>query len=454
LAHAIFYHFPIDTGYVIGDDEHTVSGIIDQIQKQPGKMFGNVVRRKVEMVRLEAPEDYVEPEYVPLRQPIVVELVQVRGIRIPIEGLVAEVGEADISIFPMGIAIGHIKFTLESTKRIGSRDLYLMESAIFWNVRSLMAASPESELSAALRASIEAIKRSIASFFAESGMAPLPRTPSKKVDYFYPLYYVDGPLTRDEVRNFLCLLYMRPSNESISSEELEKALNSNASIFSSAWLITGGEGAIMAGSEFSGAKGDSYSRALEVVGYVWYTMFILDAYLSTQLKELTKTPPEELTLRKSEDQLSRIRQLRALIHDTLEEYRNIRVSLWASVIRIFDAMFQAGWDVNRIEESVNRKLELIDYIYRDITDGIERTYNFEMNRAIFVLQRSAFALAGALGIVPLLITALRTGMPFWPPTTEWIYPILGTLILVLTVFTSSRIAQFQWERRSRRIRYI
>jgi hypothetical protein len=417
-------------------------------------MFGNVAQRKVEIVRLEAPEDYAEPEYIPLRQPIVVELVQVKGIRIPTEGMVAELDGADVSIFPMGIGIVHIKFRLETAKRIEPRHLYAMEAEIFRNVRALQTSWPETELSAALRTALQAINGSISSFFAELGTAPLERTPSKKVDYFYPLYYIDDSLTCDDIRNFLCLLYMCPSSELISREELERALDSNTSIIRGAWLYTGGEGAIMAGSEFSAARGDSYSRALEIVGYVWYAMFILDAYLSTQLKELMKIPAQELTLRKAEYHLRRIRQLRVLINDTLEEYRNIRVSLWASIIRIFDMMFQEAWDVKRIEESIDRKLQLIDYIYRDITDAIERNHNFEMSRTIFVLEWSAFTLAGALGILPLLISALRSGTPFWPPTTEWSYALLGSAILVLTVFAAWGIAQIQWQRRSKKIRHV
>jgi len=346
---------------VIGEDQRVISGIVDQIKKHSGNIFGHVTEKKVEIVRLEAPEDYAEPEYVPSRQPIVVELVQLSGIKIPIEGLTAEVAEADVSIFPMGIAIGHIKFLVNATREIDARDLYLMEAEIFRNCRALQTAWPESQLSASLRRAIDAIRESVATFFGGSGMTTLIREPSHRVDYFYPLYYIGANVSPDGIRKYLCLLYMRPSNESISSEELERALRSNASVFSEAWLIAGGEGAIMAGTEFSGARGESYSRALEIASYVWYTMFILDAYLSAQIKQILNTPIDQLTLRDTEEQLKRIRNSRALVHDTLEEYRNIRVSLWASIIRIFDRLFEVV-DVDRIEQSVNGKLEILGYV--------------------------------------------------------------------------------------------
>jgi hypothetical protein len=294
-----------------------------------------------------------------------------------------------------------------------------MEAEIFRNCRALQTGWPESQLYSSLRRAIDAIRESVASFFAGSGMAPLIREPSQRVDYFYPLYYIGAKVTPDDIR----------------------------------------ERAIMAGTEFSGAKGESYSRALEIVSYVWYVMFILDAYLSAQIKRILNTPIDQLTLRDAEEQLKRIRDSRALVHDTLEEYGNIRVSLWASIIRIFDKMFEVV-DVDRIEQSVNGKLEILGYVHKDIIDRIERNHNFEMSRAVFVLQRVGFALAATLGIMPLLMTAVRNTAPYgpvqwmYPTLVEWMYPALGALILVFTVVAASRIAQLQWQRRSKKTRFL
>lgn len=106
----------------------------------------------------------------------------------------------------------------------------------------------------------------------------------------------------------------------------------------------------------------------------------------------------------------------------------------------------AVWTMKRLEESVISKIKLLDYVFRDLTQLLERRLNEALNRRLLAFQYMGLSLAALIGLFPYLINALSGTLPPTLGTFPWTYPIVSVVIIIVVSLLSNSAAKSTWRR--------
>jgi len=439
----VYFHFPFDTGIFVGQSMTRLQSIATELERNYEEF--DVKCAPLEIGRLELPEEYAfHSELYLLRRVLFVSFPRTRQIMFEAKDMNSTLSEFQLCLFSSGVAIVRFKSELVSMREISPKRLLDYQGSIF-----KLSSDKSSELGSIIWRLIHAITESVRKLEEGNNLASYPRrTTSAGIDYLYPVYYFPTDIDGNLMRKYLNLLYFRDTDD-ISSADAESKLSSNSSILKNCWLIIDWNASVVAGIRYTSIIG-GYARVFEIMSFVWYSMYRLDNMLAEELRDLLDRPPT-LSIREAEARLSKIRLLRQVVNDVLEEYRNIRISLWRSVIDLFDKIARS-WAIGRLERSLASKTKLLDYVLRDITQLLDRRHNEELERILLRFQHMALSLAIIIGLLPFFTDAMRIGLPVDQYMRLWLYPSLAITILLVAVLVGDSVAILIWKRRFSRIR--
>lgn len=446
---SIYYHFPFDIGCTFDTRLSEFADFLDialhsyEPRVKPIQIFRYEL---VEHQRIDA---------FSLSTPINIKLHISEGEKIQVnDKCEVQVVQSDINIFDSGIGICHLKFLLAFSHDITSETLYEASNDLYSHLAPLEKGEGTTEFSQEIKDAIVNIRNSAAEFFRDKVKESFPRSYSEQIDYIYPLFYLGNAINSEELKEFLCLLYLRPTNDYITKDEINKTFLSNSVVYNNNFFLISWEGSITAGTSTNEQVADSNARIIEIASYVWYSLYVLDSHLSKEIGKLLSTGNSTITLTDSEEQLSVIRNLRVFANGVLESHRNIRVSLWGSVIQIFDKILKEAWVVDRLENAIHEKMDLLTTVYRDTVDSIERQHNMQISKSVFNLQIIGFALASAIAIFPFIAEDTRNSILNSPPDVATILPLVVAIIIIsVTIGIGHTVSRYRWRKRVQKTKY-
>lgn len=304
-----------------------------------------------------------------------------------------------ITIFDTGIAVGHFKFKIYFRKDLTANSIYNaykhLQSQFEPLERKRDGSSKEPEISKIIWELISLLTHARTELSKikpkDGGVGELPTA-----YYTYPLFFIQKARMED-LKEFLSLLYLRPSKELVSNDELLKAYNSNTSVMSDEFFVAKWDAAVC--SLMDEKNSDTLSDLLDLSSYVWNSEYEMETYLTEQLQALTVT---KLTTAQARERLSQIQRLKIRVKEVQGIYTRISVSLWTGVLHILDKILYESWNLTKLDKSLNDKMNNLSLNYQYIVDEEERLHNSKLNKTLLNLQRLSIPLAIMIGLLPII----------------------------------------------------
>ncbi len=313
------------------------------------------------------------------------------------EDFIIRMLDSVITIFNTGIAIGHFKFKIYFRKEFGSCSVYNAYKHIQNQFEPLERKREQTNSEPEISKNVWDLIRILSlgrAQIADSKSEPSIEMPTAY--YTYPLFFI--PINKmEEMKEFLCLLYLRPSKELVSHDELIKAYNSNTSVMYDEFFAAKWDAAVCGLMEENNS--DTLAEILELSSYIWNSEYEMEAYLANQLQSLKVA---ELSTPKARQELSHIRDLKIRVREVQGIYAQISVSLWTGILHIFDKILFESWNLTKLEKSLNDKMDNLSFNYQYIVDQEEQTHNYKLNKILLNLQRLSIPLAIMIGLLPII----------------------------------------------------
>lgn len=350
----------------------------------------------------------------------------------PHEDFLIKMLDSVVTIFNTGIAIGHFKFKIFFRKEFRPSSIFNAYKHIQSQFDPLEQKREQTHFEPEICKIVwdlidilSSVRTEIAKSKSEAKNNEIPTA-----YYTYPLFFV--PKTKiEDMKEFLCLLYLRPDNKLVSNNELTKAFNSNTSVMQDEFFAAKWDAAVCGLMDENNA--DTLAGILMFSSYIWNSEYEMEAYLTGQLQALTVI---ELSTLEARQQLSHIRELKIRVREVQGIYARISVSLWTGILHIFDKILFESWNLTKLEKSLNDKMDNLSFNYQYIVDEEEQTHNSKLNRALLNLQRLSIPLAIMIGLLPIIADKeiYKNGFLTEFPTVPTLIGVLVTVIILLASY--------------------
>jgi hypothetical protein len=444
----LYLHIPFDIGFKLGNiSESTLQMIREALE--------NVDKEKIMIIKK---TEIIKPK--PLQEIFKAESnISQMVVRINLNDLISnKILETDkskvnftdsyINLYDTGIGIGHFKFQFVLDTEISPSRIYQAFLCIFQQLetleRELKPGEKEPSLSNEVRGVITKLRQighkttlnkdtvdddAIEELFIRKVSSP--------IFYIYPLFYLPSVENIHKAKEYICLSFLRPENKEVVQHEIESAISYNTQYFANEFLIVKWDAALAGGSSVDEITCESFQNILETCSYIWNSMYIIDGYISNDLKKLT-TGHFTLEIEKAKKNLNQIQMLRVEATKIQGIYSDIIVSLWASATQVFEKILTNSWNISGLQKSLQEKIDLLTYLYDYIVDESQNKLNTKISNGLSLLQIMSIPLT--------IVFALLT----WDPESSiWkhysmedssVYWLLSALVLSIIgcLFTYKR----------------
>lgn len=408
----LYLHIPFDIGFKIGVISHSTLEIIRECLE-------NIDDEKVFIL---GQTEIVKPK--PLQEIIKAESnIHQATVRVNLDDLIVNkslennkckiiLTESYISLHDTGIGICRFKYEIVLNKEISPDRIYSSFIHIYHQLetleRDLEPGEIESNVSSVTRDMINKLRavrhRIVLNEDAtdENDMDEIfDRQTTSLVFYIYPLFYLPSVEDIQSAKEYICLSFLRPNNEEVIEQEIDAAISYNTQSFNTEFLVVKWDAAITGGSSVDKNISESFESILEICSYIWNSMYVIDGYIANKLKKLT-SEQFKLDVEEARKNLNQIQILRVEATRIQGIYGDIIVSLWASATQVFERILTNSWNINKLQKSLQEKIDLLAFMYDYIVDESDRIITGSMNTSAYIIQRIAIPIAAVIAILPFL----------------------------------------------------
>ena len=443
----LYLHIPFDIGFKMGN----LPERLEKIKESLGNISGNNISivRKTEIVKPKPLQEIFKAE----------SNISETVVNVNLYDLIAEktiensefksfTRDSYINIYDTGIGIGHFKYEVILKNNISPQRIFNAFLSIYRQLetleRELSVNEIESNSSAAvIRDTIIRLRSMSSGTTANRDLTEqnikdrtFDRPNDSLVLYIYPLFYLPFVDDLQMARDYICLSFLRPNNQEVNRQELNTAILFNTQSFNSEFLLVKWDAAITGGSSVDERASESFENILEICSYIWNSMFIIEAYVGTKLKELTNEQ-SHLGAEKARKNLDQIQILRVEATNIQGIYSTILVSVWASATQVFERILINSWNLNKIQKSLVEKIDLLAFMYEYTVHESETNVTDRMNTSVYLFQRIAIPIAAVIAILPFLtepIISNRLVGNILDP--KWLLLIDALMLTVLAIIVS------------------
>lgn len=442
----LYFHIPFDIGFKIGG---ITKGTLEIIRK--------CLEKESEKITILSQTEIVKPK--PLQEIFKGESnVSLSVIHLDLNDLIVNKAfeinkckiftkECYITVYDTGIGIGHLKYEIVLNTEISPNKIYETFIDIYKQLetleRDLKPEEIESDSASVVRNMINKL-RNIRDCIVSNNDTPKDNTKDKIFDrqtdglvlYIYPLFYLPSVNNIQVAYEYVCLSFLRPKNEEVIRQELESAISFNTQSFTSEFLLVKWDAAITGGSSVDERTCESFENILEICSYIWNSMYIFEGYIGNELRNLT-TKQFKLDAREARKKLDQIQILRVEAARIQGIYGDIIVSLWASATQVFEKILTNSWNINKLQKSLQEKIDLLTFIYDFTVDESERTITDQMNTTAYIFQRIAIPIAAVIAILPFLTEPIISNRLLGSfLDVKWLLLLDALILTILSVIIS------------------
>jgi hypothetical protein len=449
----IYFHFPFDIGFKLGKHIKLLDSIINNKLKNENLDVSAYIEENIEILK-PGYLKFIKRDFNIVTDTIFIDLDKLwHNYSFSNQNFDFSLCASHIRIFDTGIGIGSLKFKIDFRGNLKSKGVY----DAFRILYSLLSPLEEEESKRSkchrITATFDKIITLIydtSNSFEESLKIDIEQRKKEPILYIYPLFYIQDIHNSDQLKEFCCLLFLRPYSHQVSDRKLKQIASSETILFDGEYFIPFWDAALAAGDIIDDKMVDSYQTYLEISSYIYNSMFILESHLSDQIHFLSTN--QTVTHGQILDRLSIIKTMRIEINNVQDLYNRVMVSLWAGAIDTFNRILFDAWNFRRLQKSLEEKISLLDFINQSIIDDREKEMNHSIDKALYLFQRMAIPLALVIAILPFLPTSLiMSNMHFQGIDGKWLLLLDAIILTLITLIASYLIDKQRLSRLEKKI---